>query len=293
MSVRQQFKQLLSQDQMFYIPGVYDGISAHLVQDAGFKAAYMTGAGAAASVIGKPDLGLTTLTEMADHAHRITSAITIPLVADADTGYGNALHVHRTVTEYERAGVAALHIEDQTFPKRCGHLTGKEVVPIPEFIAKLNAATDARTDPDLTIIARTDARAPLGFDEAVKRANLYAEAGADVIFVEAPQTIEEVKRIPTEVHAPVMFNLVTNGRTPHIEPETLQGLGYSFAIVPGACMHVASNAIRANLATLARTGEPDSRNDMSPQELFSIVGLDFWTNLTERYAEVESKWDTQ
>jgi 2-methylisocitrate lyase-like PEP mutase family enzyme len=289
MTTRTVFRQLLGGREMFYAPGVYDGISAHLVQRAGFRAAYMTGAGTAASLIGKPDLGLTTLTEMAGHAARLAEAIEIPLIADADTGYGNALHVYRTVREYERAGVAALHIEDQVFPKRCGHLAGKEVIGAGDFAAKVRAAVDARTDPELVIIARTDARGPLGFDAAVDRANRYAEAGADVIFVEAPETVEEIERIPKEVAAPVMFNLVAGGRTPRVDPARLREMGYAFAIVPGACMGSAAVAIRDSLTSLIRSGAPGYDTELSPQELFSVVGLDFWSGLRERYASLEAQ----
>jgi carboxyvinyl-carboxyphosphonate phosphorylmutase len=277
-------RRLLADGDVFFAPGVYDGLSAHLAQRAGFKAAYMTGAGTAASLIGKPDLGLTTLTEMAGHAGRLASAIEIPLIADADTGYGNALHVYRTVREYERAGVAALHLEDQVFPKRCGHLEGKQVISTSEFVAKIRAAVDARTDPEMVIIARTDARAPCGFEEAIERANRYAEAGADVIFVEAPQTMDEIERVPREVAAPTMFNLVAGGKTPQIAPERLRELGYAFVIVPGVCMDAAVVAMRHSLDQLMHSnGLPD----MSPQQLFSVVGLDFWARLSDRYSAGE------
>lgn len=289
MTTRSVLRRLLAGGDMFFAPGVYDGISAHLVQRAGFPAAYMTGAGTAASLIGKPDLGLTTLTEMAGHAARLASAIDIPLIADADTGYGNALHVYRTVREYERAGVAALHLEDQSFPKRCGHLEGKQVITADEFVAKIHAAVDARTDPEMVIIARTDARAPLGFDAAVDRANRYAEAGADVIFVEAPQTVDEIERIPKEVAAPTMFNLVGGGKTPATEPSRLREMGYAFAIVPGVCMNAAALAIRRSLERLTRTDGLAEEQDMPPHELFSIVGLDFWVGLSDRYAVEESR----
>lgn len=290
MTARTVLRQLLAKGEMFYVPGVYDGLSAHLVENAGFKAAYMTGAGTAASLIGKPDLGLTTLTEMAGHVGRLASSIDIPLIADADTGYGNALHTYRTVEEYERAGVSALHIEDQVFPKRCGHLEGKQVVSTGEFVAKIHAAVDARTDPEMVIIARTDARGPKGFGEAIERANRYAEAGADVIFVEAPQTIDEIERIPKEVGAPTMFNLVSGGRTPHIEPGRLRELGYAFVIVPGACMDAAVLGIRESLAHLMKSGSLSYGDGMSPEKLFSVVGLDFWSQLREKYAQVEERW---
>lgn len=283
MTTRATLRRLLAGSETFYAPGVYDGLSACLAEKAGFSAAYMTGAGAAASVIGKPDLGLTTLTEMADHARRLTSALGIPLIADADTGFGNAMHVYRTVQEFERAGVAALQLEDQEFPKRCGHLEGMQVIDPGEYVAKFQAAIDARVDPDLVLIARTDARAPLGFDEAVRRANIYAEAGADVVFVEAPQTLEEIERIPKEVAAPTLFNLVTDGRTPRVSAERLREMGYAFVIVPGACMHPAAAAIRDSLAYLAERGELADGRGMAPTEFFDIVGLDFWGRIHDRY----------
>jgi 2-methylisocitrate lyase-like PEP mutase family enzyme len=203
------------------------------VAKSGFRGAYMTGAGVSMSLIGFPDLGFTTMTEMAGQVARITAVIDIPLVADADTGFGNALSVQRTVAEYERAGVAGMHIEDQVFPKRCGHLTGKAVIAPEEFVEKIRAAADARTDPDLVIIARTDARAPLGFDEAIDRANRSAAAGADLIFVEAPQSEDEIARIPREVDAPVMYNWVRGGHSPDVRLEQLQEWGYAMTILPG------------------------------------------------------------
>ena len=175
-------------------PGAYDGFSARLIEAAGFQAVYMTGAGTAASHLGQPDLGLATLTEMATHASHLASCVSIPLIADADTGYGNALNVVRTVREYEKAGVAGLHIEDQVAPKKCGHIAGKQVVEAKEFADKIRAAVEYKTDADFVIIARTDARAVTGLDDAIARANLYREAGADVIFFEAPQSLDEIQR---------------------------------------------------------------------------------------------------
>src|ERR1700757_4306230 len=188
-------RRMLAEPGIIVAPGAYDGFSARLIEAAGFKAAYMTGAGTAASHLGQPDLGLATLTEMATHAAHLTSAISLPLIADADTGYGNALNVVRTVREYERAGVAAIHLEDQLSPKKCGHIAGKMVIPAREFAEKIRAASENRTDPDFIIIARTDARAINGIDDAIERARLYQEAGADVIFIEAPTSREEVERI--------------------------------------------------------------------------------------------------
>jgi len=235
------------------------------------------------SLIGHPDLGFTTLTEMAGQAGRITAVLDVPLVADADTGFGNPLSVQRTVAEYQRAGVAGLHIEDQAFPKRCGHLDGKTVIAASEFVEKVRAAVEARTDPDLVLIARTDARAPLGFDEAIRRANRYAAAGADLIFVEAPQSLDEVARIPQEVAAPVMYNWVTGGHSPAVTIEQLQEWGYAMAIIPGLLI---GTVVRAMIQALARAGAPTPMSDdlRSPAALFDTVGLSDWLAAADRFA---------
>ena len=265
-------------------PGAYDGISARLIEAAGFKAVYMTGAGTAASHLGQPDLGLATLTEMATHARHIASAVTLPVIADADTGYGNALNVVRTVREYERAGVAGLHLEDQVFPKKCGHIAGKEVIPAKEFAEKIRAATEYRTDPDFVIIARTDARAVTGFDDAVERANLYREAGADVIFFEAPETEEEVRRVAREVKAPLLVNMVAGGRTPAIKTSELERLGFKIVIYPGVSMFAAMTAIERALAQLRET-ETDwpEGTTTSPLEFFRKVGFDWWHEVEQKF----------
>jgi len=243
---------MLAEPEVLVLPGVYDALSASLAQRSGFRGAYMTGAGVSMALIGHPDLGFTTMTEMAGQVARLTAVLTVPLVADADTGYGNALSVQRTVAEYQRAGAAGLHIEDQTFPKRCGHLTGKSVVDRNEFVEKIRAAAEARTDPDLVIIARTDARAPLGFDEAIERANLTAKAGADLIFVEAPQTEDEIARVPREVDAPVMYNWVRGGHSPDVTLEQLQEWGYAMAILPGVLIGSVVKTIVRALAAAER-----------------------------------------
>jgi 2-methylisocitrate lyase-like PEP mutase family enzyme len=232
---------------------------------------------------GVPDLGLTTLTEMTGQAARIASVLRIPLVADADTGFGNALNVQRTVVEYQRAGVAGLHIEDQTYPKRCGHLTGKSVVPTAEFVEKIRAAIEARTDRDLVVIARTDARGPLGFVEAIERANTYLAAGADLIFVEAPQTIDEISSIPREVEGPVMFNIVGRGRSPEVELGHLAEWGYSLVILP---LVLIASAVQAIIRTLASNGAPRPLDDtlLAPEDLFEIVGLSGWLKTAQRFA---------
>ena len=271
---------LLATGELIVAPGVFDGISAHLVRRTGFKAAYLTGAGTAASGFGLPDIGLVTGSEMAERAAMIADAVgDLPLIADADTGYGAAINVVRTVRAYERAGVAAIQLEDQTFPKRCGHLPDKEVISQAEFCAKLGAAVDARTD--ALIVARTDARAVLGLDAAIDRANAYAQAGADVIFVEAPRAAAEVERIAKEVDAPLLINLVLDGLTPDGGPEYLQDLGYAIAIHPVDLFAATAHAMIAALAELG--GTPLGQVGRSPKALFELVGLTEWQALGDAF----------
>ena len=278
-------RELLKGSHIVVAPGAYDGFSARLVEAAGFKAAYMTGAGTAASHLGQPDLGLTTLTEMATHAAHLAGCLSIPLIADADTGYGNVLNVVRTVREYERAGVAGLHIEDQVAPKKCGHIAGKQVIPTDEFCDKIRAASEYRTDPDLLIIARTDARAVTGLDDAIERGNRYAEAGADVIFVEAPQGMDEVQRIAREVKAPLLANMVPGGKTPAVKFSDLQRLGFRIVIYPAVCMGAAVAAIERALARL-RERETDWEEGpvLAPMDIFKKVGFDWWNAIERKFA---------
>ena len=277
-----QLRELLDGDELIVAPGVYDGVSAALVSKLGFSAAYMTGAGVVASAYGLPDIGLSTLTEMADRARVISGLLEVPLIADADTGYGSPINVIRTVREYERAGVAAIQLEDQTFPKRCGHLAGKEVVGVDTFARTLQAAVAARRDPDTVIVARTDARAPLGLDEAIARGNRYAEIGADVIFVEAPRTEQEIEQIAAEVKAPLLLNLVPGGLTPELDHARLAELGYRIAIYPGAMvMAVVPAAIEA-LSKL-RGQSPEDDHVPGPEAFFDLFGLTAWQELGNRY----------
>ena len=276
-------RRMLAEQDLLVLPGVYDALSASLVGRSGFRGAYMTGAGVSMALIGFPDLGFTTMTEMAGQAARITAVLGVPLVADADTGFGNALSVQRTVAEYERAGVAGLHIEDQEFPKRCGHLEGKSVISTGEFVEKVRAAVEARPDPDLVVIARTDARASLGFAEAIARANAYAAAGADLIFVEAPQSEDEIAAIPKEVDAPVMFNVVGGGRSPKVPLEQLAEWGYAMAILPGLLI---GTVVTAMMRALAGAGAPVPMDPAlrTPADLFATVGLHEWLATAERFA---------
>src|ERR1700739_4894432 len=232
-AARQQLRALLNRRELVIAPGVFDGVTAHLARRTGQAGADMTGPGVAASGFGLPDIGLVTATEMAERARMLVGVLgDVPLIADADTGYGAPMNVVRTAHLYEQAGVAAIQLEDQAFPKRCGHLTDKRVIDAAEFEQTLAAALDNRSDDNLLVVARTDARAPLGLEAAIERANRYARAGADVIFVEAPQSIEEIERIARDVEAPLLINLVLGGMTPLESATRLQELGYAIAIHP-------------------------------------------------------------
>ncbi len=250
MSVRRALRRLVEQKNGLVVPGAYDGVSARLVERAGFPAVYMTGYGTSASRLGLPDLGYAGLAEMSDHARNLAAAVSIPLIADADTGYGNALGVRRTVQAYEAAGVAALHIEDQVAPKRCGHLSGHQIVPLAEFAGKIRAAVDARRDPDLMIIARTDAISAVGFDEALRRGEAAAKAGADVLFIEAPRDEAQVERVATAFDTPLLYNYASGGRSPMLPFPRLRTLRYAIIILPIDTLLVATKAMTGFLAAL-------------------------------------------
>ena len=281
---RQWFAQALAGGGMITAPGVYDGLMARLVARAGFRAAYMTGAGTAVSH-GLPDYGLLTMTEMVANAARIAAAADIAVIADADTGFGNELNVTRAVREYQRAGVAAIHIEDQGFPKKCGHLDDKEIVPRAEFIAKIRAAVAARSDPDFKIIARTDARAPLGFEEAIARANAALAAGADIAFVEAPQTLDELRAVPRLVNGPCLFNLVYGGKTPDIDLATAAEMGFRLAILPDVLWREIVMVCESTLAEIAAGRLPDQSTGLTVRELFERAGAAEWDALRTRFAD--------
>ena len=280
-------RQLLRQDQMLVAPGAYDCITARTIAQAGFAAVYMTGAGTAAT-LGYPDYGLVTMSEMADNAGRLAAAVDVPVIADADTGYGNELNATRTVREYERRGVAGLHIEDQGFPKKCGHLDNKVIVPLDEYLAKVRAAVAARQNPDFVIIARTDARAVLGFEEAIRRANAALEAGADVAFVEAPQTLEEVAAVPRLVRGPCLLNVVWRGKTPDIAFTDAQRAGYRLAIVPGLLFKAVIGVCDAMLAQLKAAGQhPVLDTNMTVGDAFRRLGAEQWDAVSQRFRTAE------
>jgi 2-methylisocitrate lyase-like PEP mutase family enzyme len=278
-------RELLAGDELVVAPGAYDALSARLVEQAGFRAVYMTGAGTAAA-LGYPDYGLLTMTEMAENLGRIAGAVDIPVIADADTGYGNELNVVRTVREYALRGAAALHIEDQVSPKRCGHLDRKEVIATDEFVSKVRAAAEHRRDPDLVLIARTDAVATLGFDEAVERANRALRAGADVAFVEAPETMEQLAAVPRLVEGPCLLNVVAAGKSPDVSLGQAAEMGFRLAIVPVLLVGAAIAAGEAALGALRATGVAAQADGaaLSVHDIFARAGAHAWDEVRDRYA---------
>ena len=258
-SPRKQLRHMLaSASDIVVAPGAYDAWSARLIERAGFPAVYMSGYGVSASVLARPDIGLATMTEMVVMARNIVNAVEIPVIVDADNGYGGNLNVMRAVGEFEAAGAAAVQIEDQVMPKRCGHMEGKELVSTSEMAAKLRAAVAARKDPDLVIIARTDARAVLGMDEALSRAKVYIAAGADAIFLEAPESVEEMKRTNQELSAPLLANMVNRGKTPILPVSELKAMGYKIVIYPVLPLYAATKACMEVLELLKLGGHADA-----------------------------------
>jgi 2-methylisocitrate lyase-like PEP mutase family enzyme len=282
MAKHTKLRQMLRRPEIVVAPGAYDSLTARLVEQAGFPAVYMTGAGTAAA-LGFPDYGLVTMSEMVDNAARLARAVEVPLIADADTGYGNELNVIRTVREFESRGVAAIHIEDQVSPKRCGHLDGKEVVPREEFVSKIRAAVAARRSADFVIIARTDARAVVGFQEAIERANLALAAGADMAFVEAAQTVEEVAAVPRLVNGPCLLNVVAGGKTPAVRMGEAQAMGYRLAIFPALLFKAVVEVCDEALATVKATQLSPAGRDVKIHELFRRFGADEWDALRAQY----------
>jgi 2-methylisocitrate lyase-like PEP mutase family enzyme len=283
MAQASRFRALVQREGLIVAPGAYDCVTAKLIEQAGFAAVYMTGAGTAAS-LGYPDFGLVTMSEMVANAQRIAAGVEVPVIADADTGYGNELNVFRTMREYERSGVAAIHIEDQVFPKKCGHLEGKEIIPREDYVAKIRAACAARHDRDFTIIARTDARAVAGFDEAIARANSALAAGADMAFVEAPQTREEVAAVPRLVNGPCLLNVVRGGKTPDVDLRDAERMGYKLAIVPGLLIKSVIGACQNMLSELRATRRhPALPTEMTVGDVFQLFGADEWDALRNRF----------
>src|SRR5215467_7192924 len=245
MRVTSRLRELLADPGAVVAPGAYDGLSARLIVQAGFSVVYMTGFGTAASVLGQPDVGLLTMSEMVNRASALTAvAGDLPLIADADAGYGNPINVRRRIREYERAGVAGLHIEDQVWPKKCGHMEGKQVIPMDEMVQKIRAAVDVRQDPDFVIIARTDANAVYGLEDALQRGRAYREAGADVIFIEAPRSIAKLKTIAQAFpDIPLLFNWAESGKTPALSLDEIRTLGYKLVLFPVSLLFAATRAM--------------------------------------------------
>jgi len=285
---RARLRALLSAGTPLMAPGAYDALSARLIEQAGFDAVYMTGFGTTASLIGRPDVGLLSGAEMVDNARRIVSAVDVPVIADADTGYGNAINVVRTVQLYEQAGVAGIQLEDQVMPKKCGHMSGKLLIPADEMVGKIRAAVSARQDPDLVIIARTDAVAVQGLDEALSRARSFAEAGADLLFVEAPTSEEDIARVAKELAgvAPLVFNWAEGGRTPPLSLERITELGYALVIYPIGTLLAATAGIRSVLTTLKAEGTPVSALGGLPtfEEFTDLIGLPEVQDLEQRFS---------
>lgn len=279
-------RQKLASGDLVWGPGVYDGISARIAEDVGFPIIYVTGAGSSASRAGEPDLGLITATELVENARMVQSHASVPVVSDADHGFGSVVNVIRTVHQYEQAGVAGIHIEDQAYPKRCGHLAGKVVVDAADFGRKIAAAAGERWDSDFVIIARTDARAVNGFDDAWKRMEIAFDNGADVGFFEAPESMEEVEEVARRAAGrPMLLNMATNGKTPSLTVREIQDLGFRMAIWPAASMIPAAKAIRRSLETLKNTGTDRDEFTESPKAFFDWVGLAQTLDEAGRYEE--------
>jgi 2-methylisocitrate lyase-like PEP mutase family enzyme len=279
-------RELLAAPDPVLAPGAYDCLSARLIAAAGFPAVYMTGFGTAASYLGRPDVGLLGMSEMVDQARRIVDAVDVPVIADADTGYGNPINVIRTVQAYERAGVAAIHIEDQLAPKKCGHMAGKQLVPAHDMVDKIHAAIAARRSDEFAIIARTDARAAEGLERTLERAHLYREAGADILFVEAPESERDIEAIAASLRGtPLLFNWAEGGKTPPVSLARIRELGFRLVIFPISTLLVAAQAIGSILDVIKRDGTPaGAMNRMTPfGEFIDFLGLPEIRDLEQRF----------
>jgi len=279
-------RRMLDEPEIIVLPGAYDALTARLAERAGFNACFTTGFGFAATVLGMPDFGLLTMSETLDRVRHVVRALSIPLVADMDTGYGNALNTVRTVRECVSLGVAGIILEDQEWPKKCGHFEGKRVIPAEEQAAKLRAAADARGDDDLVIIGRTDARAPLGLEEAIRRGKLYRESGADVVFVEAPQSVDELKEVAAAIpDAPLFANMIEGGKTPLLSSAELQELGYKMVVYPLSALFSAAKAVQETYRELFEAKSTARRQDamVGFAEFEEMIGVPDWRALEAAY----------
>ena len=274
-------RELINRKEILVAPGSHDALSAKIVEATGFEAVYMTGFGTAASMFGLPDIGLLTMTEMVDNARRIAGAVAVPVIADADTGYGNHLNVMRTVEEYEKAGIAGIQMEDQISPKRCGHMDGHRLIPAQEMAAKIRAAVAARKDPDLVLIARTDAISAEGFEEAIRRGQLYREQGADVVFIEAPTSVAQLEQIPKLVRGPVLVNVAP--KTPYLHVKRYEEMGYALAIYPPISLTTTYRALCEELKELRSEGmtKRGVHSGVPFDELVDFLGLKKYRALEE------------
>ncbi|MBL25198.1 MAG: carboxyvinyl-carboxyphosphonate phosphorylmutase [Rhodospirillaceae bacterium] len=282
-------RDLLADEKILAAPGAFDCISARLVQNAGFDALYLTGSGMSMSLMGSPDLGMLSYSEIMDHVRRITDTVEIPVIADADTGYGGPLNVVRTTRDFEAAGVSCIQIEDQQWPKRCGHMLNRTIVSIEEMCGRIKAAVDIRDDPDFVVMARADARTDHGIDEAIERMNAYIEAGADVAFVESPETADEMKMLNEQIPAPTLANMVEGGRTPFLPFQELQSLGYNLVIYPGAMGRVLGRSGAIVLDHLKETGSTDGMQEMMLDQprLFGLFDYYEWTDYEAKFGANE------
>jgi 2,3-dimethylmalate lyase len=279
-------KLLQDKTQIMVLPGVYDALSAKIAEHVGFKAMFQTGYGSSATLLGMPDFGFLTAAETVENAQRIAGSVNAHVIVDADTGYGNPLTVWRLVHDLESVGAAGIFLEDQIWPKRCGHMTGKEVISREEYLPKLKAALDARKKKDFIIVARTDARAPLGIEEAIKRAKSYDKVGADAIFIEAPRSIKELKKIAGEIEAPLVANMIEQGMTPNLNAQQLLNIGYRMALFPLSGLYAATYALRQVFYELKKKGTTKHLTKrMVPFRIFNeLLGLNEYMSLEKRYA---------
>jgi 2,3-dimethylmalate lyase len=278
-------EQLEDKNKIIVLPGVFDALSAKIAEHVGFEAMFQTGYGSSAALLGMPDFGLLNSGETVDNAMRIIRAVRVPVLVDADTGYGNPLNVWRLVRDLESLGAAGIFLEDQVWPKRCGHMVGKDVIPKDEYLPKLKAALEARHNKDFIIVARTDARAPIGLEEAIERGKAYRKAGADVIFVEAPRSVEELKKVANEIDAPLVANMIEDGVTPNLSASELLQIGYKIAVFPLSAIYSATFAMRQVLTELKNTGATkEARNIMVTFKDFNqFMDLDNFRDLEKRY----------
>lgn len=282
---RRRLKEALAHGPIVVAPGAHDVLTARIIEKTGFQAVYLTGYGQSASHLGRPDVGLMTLSEMAERVRNMADAVEIPVIADADTGFGNAVNVIRTTKLYEQAGAAAIQFEDQVAPKKCGHMMGRQVVAAEEMAGKIKAAADARSDKDLLLIARTDARTVHGLEEALERAKAYEEAGADILFIESPESVEEMKKITSSFQIPLLANMVEGGRTPLLPNGDLEALGYRLVIYPASSTYIMARAVMRLMEELKNEGTTRGLiNEMVTFHQFNeLVGLPEIRKLEEKY----------